>query len=298
MDTIEIKRDSVGLSDVPGFELAAVACDIRGKGDDRLDLALIHASQPCNAAGVFTKNAVKAPPVRICQDLLGKGGPFHGIVVNSGNANACTGTEGLHDGIEMGRLTEKATGCSEGSYLVCSTGRIGEYLPMDRIRAGIGYEKSVAAYGAFPTDPYSHTPKHAGARQPGMTGQVKEEILTRCGELGVRVSDGAIRFQPKLLRRREFIAEPRDTGYVDVDDNWQTISVPPAGLAFTWCQVPIVYKLDNDAPVSLKITRRDGSEELLPQLDLPAAQSAEIFERSGAIRHLTLNLHSSMLFAD
>lgn len=137
METIEIIRDSAGLSDVSGFEMAAAACDIRNKGDDRLDLAVVYSAQPCTAAGVFTKNAVKAPPVRICQDLLGKGGPFHGIVVNSGNANACTGTEGLADGIEMGRRAEEATGSPEDSFLVCSTGRIGEYLPMSRVRAGI-----------------------------------------------------------------------------------------------------------------------------------------------------------------
>ena len=112
METIEISRDSAGLSDVPGFELAAAACDIRGKGGDRLDLAVIHSVRACSAAGVFTKNAVKAPPVRICQDLLVKGGPFHGIVVNSGNANACTGTEGLNDGIEMGHRAERGDGKS------------------------------------------------------------------------------------------------------------------------------------------------------------------------------------------
>ncbi len=69
-----------------------------------------------------------------------------------------------------------------------------------RVRAGIGFNKSPAEFGAFPTDAYSHTPRHAGAQQPGMTGQVKEEVLSRFGELGVRVSGGAVRFQPDLLR--------------------------------------------------------------------------------------------------
>jgi glutamate N-acetyltransferase/amino-acid N-acetyltransferase len=137
MATIELNKASPGLSDVPGFELAAAACDIRGKADDRLDLALVHSSRPCTAAGVFTRNAVKAPPVRICQDLLKKRGAFHGIIANSGNANACTGAEGLRDGVDMGRVAEEATGSLEGSYFVCSTGRIGEYLPVDRIRKGI-----------------------------------------------------------------------------------------------------------------------------------------------------------------
>ncbi len=108
-----------------------------------------------------------------------------------------------------------------------------------RVREGIGFNKTPAEYGAFPTDPYSHTPKHAGAKQPGMTGQVKEEVLTRFGELGVRVDGGAVRFHPSLLRAREFVREPRQFRFLDVDGNWQEIDVPAAGLAFTWCQVPI-----------------------------------------------------------
>ena len=177
-----------------------------------------------------------------------------------------------------------------------TTQRLGELYY--RVREGIGFNKTPAEYGAFPTDPYSHTPKHAGARQPGMTGQVKEEILTRFGELGVRVADGAVRFLPNLLRAREFMATSRDTGYVDVDDNWQTVAVPSNGLAFTWCQVPIVYQLNDDAPVSLTIVDKNGGEKTLPQTNLPAADSSELFKRSGKIRQLTLNLHSSMLFAE
>ncbi|MGI9248981.1 MAG: hypothetical protein ACR2QI_08180 [Woeseiaceae bacterium] len=167
-----------------------------------------------------------------------------------------------------------------------------------RIREGIGFNKTPAEYGAVPTDPYSHTPKHSGARQPGMTGQVKEEILCRFGELGVRVSDGAVRFQPDLLRAREFMTESRDTGYVDVDDNWQTIAVPRNGLVFTWCQVPVIYKLDDDADPSLTITWNSGKTKTLPHLALSAEQSAELFQRSGRIRQLNINLRANMLFAE
>ena len=114
-----------------------------------------------------------------------------------------------------------------------------------RVREGIGFNKTPEDYGAFPTDPYSHTPKHAGAQQPGMTGQVKEEILTRFGELGVRVSNGTVSFQPNLLRACEFVPQPRHFRFLDVDNNWQDLTVPANGLAFTWCQVPIVYQLDD-----------------------------------------------------
>ncbi len=167
-----------------------------------------------------------------------------------------------------------------------------------RVREGIGFNKTPAEYGAFPTDPYSHTPKHSGARQPGMTGQVKEEILCRFGELGVRVSNGAVRFQPNLLRAREFMTESRDTGYVDVDGNWQTITVPSAGLAFTWCQVPVVYELDDDADPSLTIHWDGGEKQTVRNLALSAEESAELFQRSGRIRRLHLSMRANMLFAE
>ena len=75
-----------------------------------------------------------------------------------------------------------------------------------RVRDGLGYRKTAAAYGAFPADPYSHTPGEGGAQQPGMTGQVKEEILTRWGELGLRVQGGRMRFDPVLLDAAEIPA--------------------------------------------------------------------------------------------
>ena len=167
-----------------------------------------------------------------------------------------------------------------------------------RVREGIGFNKTPAEYGAFPTDPYSHTPKHAGARQPGMTGQVKEEILCRFGELGVRVVEGNVHFQPNLLRAREFMAKSRDTGYVDIDGNWQTVAVPANGLVFTWCQVPIVYTLDDDAEAGITIICDDGSEHSFSQMMLSAELSEELFQRNGHIRHINVSLRASLLFAE
>ena len=96
MTQLTVTPDSAGITDVPGFEAAGVACDIRDKNDlKRLDLALLFSLRPCTAAGTFTTNQVKAAPVLLCQKHLAHGGPFHGIVANSGNANACTGPEGL-----------------------------------------------------------------------------------------------------------------------------------------------------------------------------------------------------------
>ena len=137
MKDLSIIDDSAGLSDVPGFELAGVSCDVRNKGDDRLDMALIFSSAPCKAAGVFTLNKVKAAPVRFCEEQLQAGENFHGIIANSGNANACTGKEGMVNASAMAKETAAACGVANESILVCSTGRIGEQLPMDKIKAGI-----------------------------------------------------------------------------------------------------------------------------------------------------------------
>jgi hypothetical protein len=167
-----------------------------------------------------------------------------------------------------------------------------------RVREGIGFNKSPEEYGAFPTDPYSHTPKHAGAKQPGMTGQVKEEILCRFGELGVRVSDGLVHFQPDLLRAREFMSTTRESRYLDVDGNWQTIAAPDKGLVFTWCQVPITYQLDDTSDPALTLTWSDGKQQTLRQLTLPAEASTVLFQRSGRVRHIHLSLQSDMLFAE
>ena len=167
-----------------------------------------------------------------------------------------------------------------------------------QVREGIGFNKTPAEYGAFPTDPYSHTPKHAGAKQPGMTGQVKEEILCRFGELGIRVDTGMTYFEPSLLRAREFMTESRETGYVDVDGNWQTIAVPAAGLAFTWCQVPIIYTLVDDVAPTVTVIRTNGESQILSQLALSAAMSAEVFQRSGHIRQINVTFGRNRLFAE
>ena len=91
-----------------------------------------------------------------------------------------------------------------------------------RVRDGLGYRRDAQAWGAFPADPYSHTPGEGGAQQPGMTGQVKEEILTRWGELGLRMRGGRVHFNPVLLDAAE---------------------VPSGGvLSFTWAHVPYTYR--------------------------------------------------------
>ena len=123
------------LTQTPGFRAAGVTCGL--KDGIALDLALIRADTPCAAAAVFTTNCVKAAPVLYDQALLQAGNPIQAVVINSGNANACTGEQGQADTAQMARLVGKAVGIDAGAVWVMSTGVIGLPLPMDKIAAGI-----------------------------------------------------------------------------------------------------------------------------------------------------------------
>jgi hypothetical protein len=164
-----------------------------------------------------------------------------------------------------------------------------------RVRDGLGFNKTPAEYGAFPTDPYSHTTRHSGARQPGMTGQVKEEVLSRFGELGLRVAGGRVHFEPRLLRACEFPAEARPFRYLDVDGTWQVLTVPADGLAYTWCQVPVVYRLCDGDEASVVVFQGDGGTRTLQSLSLPADLSDELFRRSGSLRRIAVDLPRHLL---
>src|SRR5581483_5402519 len=118
-----------------GYRFAGVACGIRGDSD-RLDLALVVSDRPARAAGVFTQNRVVAAPVRVCRQRLPDEN-MRGIVICSGNANACTGQRGLDDARRMTELAAQSLGCRAEQMLVCSTGVIGRHLPMEKIARGI-----------------------------------------------------------------------------------------------------------------------------------------------------------------
>ena len=155
---------------------------------------------------------------------------------------------------------------------------IGAY---EDVRAGLGYCKAAEVYGAFPTDPYSHTPAGHGARQPGMTGQVKEEVLTRLGELGLRVEGGQIVFRPIQLRATEWRQTPGTFEYVDVLGDDGTVDLMPGSLVFTFCQVPVVYRQADSLRV--RVVRADGTAVECPDGRIPANLSASIFGRRGEI---------------
>lgn len=150
------------------------------------------------------------------------------------------------------------------------------------IRSGLGFNKSPEAYGAFPTDPYSHTPAGQGAKQPGMTGQVKEEILTRFGEMGVFVEGGEIVFNPILLRQQEFLAQAQVFCYLDVHDQPQEIPLPAGSLAYTFCQTPIVYQVAETSKIEVSFA--DGGAREIPDNRLEASLSRHIFRRDGSLK--------------
>ncbi|MBK8492941.1 MAG: hypothetical protein IPL49_19145 [Saprospirales bacterium] len=161
------------------------------------------------------------------------------------------------------------------------------------INEGIGVHKPPSLYGAFSTDPYSHTPAGKGAQQPGMTGQVKEDILCRFGELGVFVRDGKLYFNPCLLRREEFLLQPRVFKYIDVHQASQQLQLEAGSLCFTYCQVPVVYKLA-DTP-GLEVKYQNNASSKFETWSLDTMTSKKIFERTGEVVQLIVHIKEAAL---
>jgi hypothetical protein len=157
------------------------------------------------------------------------------------------------------------------------------------VRSGLGFNKGPAEHGAFPTDPYSHTPGHSGAQQPGMTGQVKEELITRLGELGVRIADGTIRFVPEFLRAAEFTTAPAVFRYVGVAGREAELELPAGALAFTFCGVPIIYR-QTEGVERVRLWVVGKGEQECADMQLDPAVSAPIFARSGEVARIEVDL--------
>ena len=158
------------------------------------------------------------------------------------------------------------------------------------INEGIGVHKSPELYGAFPTDPYSHTPGGKGAQQPGMTGQVKEDVISRFGELGVFVKHGKLYFNPCLLRKEEFVSKETNFEFLSISKENNSIKIPINALAFTYCQVPIVYNIsDKD---SLKVTFSDGKSKIIDSLMINSETSDKIFKRTGEVIQIQAYINS------
>ncbi|MBQ7159665.1 MAG: hypothetical protein IJS09_09635, partial [Treponema sp.] len=136
------------------------------------------------------------------------------------------------------------------------------------VRKGLSFNKTPELYGAFPSDPYSHTPSGKGAKQPGMTGQVKEEVLTRWGELGVGINNGKAYFDPQILDPSEFF-------------NDGTIS-------FSWCAVPIKYTKAKSASITIHFNDETTATHI--GNELTEAETKQLFARSGIIASIHVNV--------
>lgn len=161
------------------------------------------------------------------------------------------------------------------------------------INEGIGVHKSPELYGAFSTDPYSHTPFGKGAQQPGMTGQVKEDILSRFGELGVMLNDGKLAFRPYLLRKDEFFSEAKTRRFVDIEHNPQEIHVEKGSLCFSICQIPVIYSIADNS--TIEIHYNTGEYRSFEGMEVPLDISTSIFQRRGDVNRIHVFVKESIL---
>lgn len=201
---IEPIANASGWVDPIGFQAGSTACDIRKKGDmSRLDLCVLYSADPCAVAGVFTRNQIFAAPVKLCREVLAAGRKGHAIVANSGNANACTGEVGERDARTMQKLVANKLSITEAAVMVCSTGRIGEDLPMDRVEAGIS--RAITDLGRNP----SHGTDSARAI---LTSDTREKVCARkvtdsSGTFTISaIAKGAGMIQPGMATMLCFIA--------------------------------------------------------------------------------------------
>ncbi len=150
---------------------------------------------------------------------------------------------------------------------------------LESIEEGIGASKPPREYGAFPMDPYSHTPGFSGVQQPGMTGQVKEDILSRFGELGIGVVDGRLSFDPVLLSQDEFLQENEEWSPGD-----ERIGLEAGELGFTLCGIPVIYHIGEKREILVEY--RDGKRERVEGSTLPSEVSSIVFSRSPALSRI------------
>ena len=264
-----------GVTAPCGFEASGVRCGLKRRGPD---MALVYSVAPAVGAGMFTTNRVQAAPVLVSKDRVGRGN-LHGVIVNSGNANACTGPQGYHDAVAMAEQTAEALGVSARSILVCSTGVIGHALPMDRIEVGIGKaaaalnpeggDGAAAAIMTTDTRPKSVAVEFELAGRPvrvgGMakgSGMVAPHLATM---LAFITTDAEL--APDLLQASLSSAVERSFNRVTVDGDTSTNDA--------------VLLLANRQAEAGMITRRRGLHRFQAALDVVCSHLAREIARDG-----------------
>ena len=182
-------------------------------------------------------------------------------------------------------VQDKLFEAMENGTVPSKTAALSEYY--DEIRAGLGFTKKPAEFGAFPSDPYSHTPAGQGAKQPGMTGQVKEEILTRLKELGISITDGKIGFVKNLFQKEELSVNNSEFQYFNINKEKITISVDAGQTIFTICQVPFV--ISQSQVDTIIIYYDDGTSGKVTGHIIPESDSKNIFRRNNKIIKVKIN---------
>jgi hypothetical protein len=172
-------------------------------------------------------------------------------------------------------------GIEEGAD-IATLGKIKDHY--FEIKAGIGLYKSPALYGAFPNDPYSHSPGNAGVKQPGLTGQVKEDVISRFGELGIHIKKGQIIFKSSLMNRDELLTKNEIFNYIDLSGNKKSIELTDQQVGFTFCQVPVIYTFGEKEKVIFVFSGGERKEFAGNAID--ADLSSKIFARSGEIERI------------
>jgi glutamate N-acetyltransferase/amino-acid N-acetyltransferase len=218
------------ITDVAGFSAGAVHAGIKKDGQS-LDLCILASDRPAVAAGVFTRNKVRAAPVRLCEERL-RSGRAQAVIVNAGNANACTGERGMADARRMTELAAAKVGVPVGDVLVASTGVIGVHLPMEKVEAGVAAIQLDRASGHDAARAIMTTdlrPKEAGCRLrlgshtvtiAGMakgSGMIHPNMATM---LGFIATDAAV--APSFLRRALHEAVDNSFNQMTVDGDTST----------------------------------------------------------------------------
>ena len=160
------------------------------------------------------------------------------------------------------------------------------------IQQGIGARKAPKIYGAFPTDPYSHTPAGRGAQQPGMTGQVKEDVIVKWGELGVVVKEGLLSFMPRILRQSLFLKSAGHFDFYNVKGESVSLELSPKSLAFTFCQVPIVYSIGKSSVIDVQ---SEGKSHRIEGESLDSSWTEKVFARRGDIEQIHVQVDEKFL---
>jgi hypothetical protein len=185
---------------------------------------------------------------------------------------------------------EVIAAAGDGGADASLVGRLGACFR--EIRDGLGVHKPPAEYGAFPVDPYSHTPEFAGVQQPGLTGQVKEDLITRYLQLGVRVAQGEVAFEPVMLGREEFLQEPASWSY-SAGGPELTEELPAGSLAFTLCGVPVIYRMAETG--CLHVFGEEGDPTVIHGTRLGPELSQSLFRREQRIRKLVVDVPETAL---